>query len=99
MCRTRTTVGNNPFTADMELRHDGKVLVLTVVVNSNEKPEEVVARVSKAARGQLRNAVHVELRGYGGADALAIWQEVQRSALQTATNPKSKIVDEDLKPK
>lgn len=87
-----------PFINDMTCKYDGRVLKLDVYVNSNEDLNEVVARVSKAARGQVRNAVLTMASEYTGEDGKQLWAALQKVSADMGKNPKAVPVDEDLKP-
>lgn len=87
-----------PSIQDMGLRHDGRVLVFTVVVNTHEDVAEVMMRVQKAARGQHRAAVMCSAALHTGENGKQVWQATQQLAKEIAANPKSVEVDDEGKP-
>jgi hypothetical protein len=51
-------VSNTPL-QDFSIKYGGRALGFTVIVNTDEDPAEVAQRLSKAARGQQKNATVV----------------------------------------
>lgn len=83
---------------DMSCKYGGRVVRLDVFVNTNEDINDLISRVSKAARGQFRNAVLIGGSLHDGDEGAEIWSTIQRMSTNIAADARSVEVDDELKP-
>jgi hypothetical protein len=83
---------------DMTLKYDGRVLVVTAVVNTAADPYDIQKRVNRALRGDRLDAVIVKIEGYSGAAGALAWKAAQAVSTKIAAHPKAQSTDEPFKP-
>ena len=83
---------------DMSLKYDGRVLVVTAVVNTETAPYDIQKRVNRALRGDRLDAVIVKIEGYSGEAGAVAWRAAQAVATKVAEHPKAQSTDEPFKP-
>lgn len=87
-----------PDVQDMSLKYDGRVLVVTAVVNTETPPYDIQKRVNRALRGDRLDAVIVKIEGYSGEAGAVAWRAAQTVATKIAAHPKVQSTDEPLRP-
>jgi len=85
-------------THDMSLKYDGRVLVVTAVVNTETDPYDIQKRVNRALRGDRLDAVIVKIEGYSGEAGAIAWRAAQTVATKVAAHPKAQSTDEPFRP-
>jgi hypothetical protein len=85
-------------TQDMSLKYDGRVLVVTAVVNTETDPYDIQKRVNRALRGDRLDAVIVKIEGYSGEAGAVAWRAAQTVATKVAAHPKVQSTDEPFRP-
>ncbi len=83
---------------DMTLKYDGRVIVVTAVVNTEADPYDLQKRVNRALRGDRLDAVIVKIEGYSGEAGVVAWKAAQMVATKIAAHPKVQSTDEVLRP-
>jgi hypothetical protein len=83
---------------DMTLKYDGRVLVVTAVVNTETDPYDIQKRVNRALRGDRLDAVIVKMEGYSGEAGAVAWKAAQAVSTKIAAHPKVQSTDEPLRP-
>jgi hypothetical protein len=83
---------------DMSLKYDGRVLVVTAVVNTATDPYDIQKRVNRALRGDHLDAVIVKIEGYSGEAGAVAWKAAQVVAAKVAAHPKAQSTAEPFKP-
>lgn len=83
---------------DMTLKYDGRVLVVTAVVNTETSPYDIQKRVNRALRGDRLDAVLVKIEGYSGEAGAVAWKAAQAVSTKIAAHPKAQSTDEPIKP-
>jgi hypothetical protein len=89
---------NNDDVHDMSLKYDGRVLVVTAVVNTATDPYDIQKRVNRALRGDRLDAVIVKIEGYSGEAGAVAWKAAQTVATKVAAHPKVQSTDEPFRP-
>jgi hypothetical protein len=75
---------------DFSLKYDGKVLVLHIVMNTDQDPNRLMDRIKRLARGPRLDALVAWIEGYDGDAGRQVWDEVQKIAVQAHADPKAK---------
>lgn len=83
---------------DMSLKYDGRVLVVTAVVNTAADPYDIQKRVNRALRGDRLDAILVKIEGYSGEAGAVAWKAAQMVATKVAAHPKVQSTEEPLRP-
>jgi hypothetical protein len=81
----------------MSLKYDGRVLVVTAVVNTETPPYDIQKRVNRALRGDRLDAVIVKIEGYSGEAGAIAWKAAQTVATKIAAHPSVQSTDEPFK--
>lgn len=61
----------------MDLRHDGRVLLVTLVINTAADPYQLAKSLKRVAAGERLDAHICQLEGYTGAEGAKVWKVVQ----------------------
>lgn len=77
---------------DLELKYNGRVLVVTLVINTEQDAEKMMKNIFRIARGPRLDAVLVQIEGYSGENGKDIWDQVQKEAVEIIANPNSKTI-------
>jgi hypothetical protein len=83
---------------DMTLKYDGRVLVVTAVVNTEADPYDIRKRVNRALRGERLDAVLVKIEGYSGEAGAVAWRAAQAVTTKVAAHPSVQGTDDPLVP-
>lgn len=83
---------------DMTLKYDGRVLVVTAVVNTETDPYDIRKSVNRALRGDRLDAVLVKIEGYSGEAGAVAWKAAQAVVTQIAAHPKAQSTNEPIRP-
>lgn len=87
----------SPTVQDMTLKYDGRVLVVTAVVNTDADPYDIKKRVNRALRGDRLDAVLAKIEGYSGAAGEVAWRAAQAVLTKIAAHPKVQSSEEPLR--
>lgn len=82
---------------DMTLKYDGRVLVVTAVVNTETDPYEIKKRLNRVLRGDRLDAVLVKIEGYSGKAGETAWKAAQAVTAKIAAHPKVQSTDEPFR--
>ena len=83
---------------DMSLKYDGRVLVITAVVNTETDPYDIQKRLNRALRGGRLDAVMVKIEGYSGEAGAVAWRAAQAVTTKVAAHPQAQSTDEPFRP-
>jgi hypothetical protein len=81
----------------MTLKYDGRVLVVTAVVNTEADPYDVRKRVTRALRGDRLDAVVMKIEGYSGRAGEIAWKAAQQVVTKVAAHPDVQPTDGPIK--
>lgn len=84
---------------DFELKYDNNVLVLHIVINTNQDARKLAKNIQRIAKGPRLDALVCWVEQYSGDNGRKVWEEIQRLAVKAAANPNSKPYSLDEDPK
>ena len=74
---------------DFSLKYDGKVLILHVVINTDQDPHRLMDLVKRLVRGPRLDALVAWIEGYTGDDGKKVWDEIQKFVVEASADPKA----------
>jgi hypothetical protein len=79
---------------DMQLKHDGKVIIVHIVINTDRNHYHLAKELRRVARGPRLDALLMWIEGYDGEGGEAVWKEMQKVAVKMAADPKATPFDD-----
>lgn len=81
---------------DMECKYGGRVVELRIFLNTDQKLEDLIRRVSHHAKGPKRDAILMMVNDYSGDDGKQVWAALQGVAVDALKDPRAKPFPGDL---
>lgn len=81
-------MSNDP--QDFSLKYDGQVLVIHLVMNTDQDPHRLMDRIKRLARGPRLDAIVAWVEGYSGEDGAKVWKEIQKTVVEVSADPRTK---------
>jgi hypothetical protein len=87
-----------PEVQDLSLRYGGRVVCVTLYVNTDADALAIGAKMTRIARGTRRDAALSTVAVYKGEKGEAVWKTIQEVATEVSADPRAESVDENWRP-